>query len=331
MNADKQIVTRHDLFLVGMPRSGTKLFRDMLNRHPAVAIFPFESHFFPFFNQRFATYGDIASRKRFSKLYADLHQMNFFKKMNSRDLSISESSWFENLQGSEFKDVLRAYFECYAQLTDSHIVGDKTPAYITQAPLLLELFPNAQFIHIVRDPRDYVISMRKAWNQNMTRATQRWKQGIRKFHDDMDKQSAKYLEVKYESLVSEPRQCLERACDYLEIPFDERMLVLEEPTENLGDAKGVLNVVRDNFDKWKTQLSHQEVQTVESIAGALMEELGYDVSYRAGDQDVSAFRMSVARAQDSWHRFKFILREEQSVFAALARMSKMSRFRLPGG
>ena len=147
----------------------------------------------------------------------------------------------------------------------------------------------------------------------------------------MDNRDVRYLEVKYEELVSEPRQCLVGACEYLDISFDERMLVLEEPAENLGDAKGVLSVVRDNFGKWKTQLSGKEVLAIESIAGALMEDLGYTVEYCAGDQDVSAFRMGLGRAQDSWNRFKFTVREEQSLFAALARMSRMSRFRLPGG
>ena len=49
------------LFVIGMPRSGTKLLRDILNRHPDVAIFPVESHFLPYFHARFRTTGISAS------------------------------------------------------------------------------------------------------------------------------------------------------------------------------------------------------------------------------------------------------------------------------
>ena len=319
------------LFLVGMPRSGTKLLRNMLNGHPAVAIFPIETHFIPFFDQEFSAYGNITIRSNFSKFFSDIQRTNFFVRMVSRDISIAESDWFDNLQGAEYSDVLDALFRCYAEMTGCQIVGDKTPAYMTQAPLLLTLFPNAQFIHIVRDPRDYVISIRKAWNQNMSRAAQRWKQSIRKFHTDLNSKNVSFCEVKYEDLIANPQQCLEQACTYLGIDFSENMLVLDEPAENLGDAKGALNIVQDNFNKWETQLSCREVRTVESISGALMEELGYTVSQCAGDRDVSAFLMGLARFQDSWNRFKFTLREERSLMGALTRMRRIVRFRVPGG
>ena len=47
------------LFIVGMPRSGTKLLRDLLNRHTEVSVFPNESHVIPFFSERFERYGDV--------------------------------------------------------------------------------------------------------------------------------------------------------------------------------------------------------------------------------------------------------------------------------
>jgi hypothetical protein len=308
-----------------MPRSGTKLLRDMLNRHPDVALFPVESHFFPHFSKRISNYGDFLNRQNFIKFYAHIERTMFFKNMVSRGLVITENRWFANLAGPTYGHVLKALFESYGQLTGCSVVGDKTPAYITEVPLILEHLPDARFVHIVRDPRDYVLSIRKAWNQDLMRATQLWKQSIRKFHVDLRNRCADYCEVRYEDLLLNTNDSLFRVCNFLELDFHEEMTVLEQPSENLGDARGAASIVKTNFGKWKTQLTDAEVRSIESIAGLLMSEFGYPTKFTAADIDISFLRMNFLRVKDTWRRFRFVLGEEKDLKATLERMGRVGR------
>ena len=327
----REVVTVDVLFILGMPRSGTKLLRDILNRHPEVAIFPVESHFLPYFQSRFPQYGDISQRSNFDRFYADVQQTNFMRALSERDIHFPADEWFASLQGNSFGSAIESLFAIYAGRSGSRIAGDKTPAYITEAELLLDLFPNAKFVHIVRDPRDYVLSLRNAWNQNAIRAAQRWKDSIRNLHAVMKARHIEYAEIRYEDLVSDPRAAVTRVCDYLGIDFDETMLNFDRPTENIGDAKGALGVVSKNFGKWRHSLRAPEVHAIEAIAGVMIDSLGYELYGQAGDRDASRVYLRIARLQDTWNRFRFIYRDEKSLTGAFRRIGRTARFRVRNG
>ena len=293
------------VFLVGMPRSGTKLLRDLLNRHPEIAIFPNESHFFPAMHERAAKHGDLRKRESFSKLYADLEDTRFFRRLGAQGIRIDPDEWFRRLRGGDARHVLAAMFECYGELTGSRIVGDKTPEYVTQVPAMSQLVPGAKFVHIIRDPRDYAVSMRKAWGKSLPRAAQRWKAWIRKFRADAGRCAVAFIEVQYEELVTEPRRTLERLCTFLGVPFHEDMLTLARPAENLGDAQGETTIVADNFGKWRRQLTEAEVRRIEAIAGSLMAELGYTPEHEPGDDDVHPLLLQLYRMHDGANLFRF--------------------------
>lgn len=309
-------------FVVGMPRSGTKLLRDLLNRHSEVAIFPFESHCFPYFHKRFERYGDITQRKNFAKFHRDFCDTIFYRRMKTRGIEFDQEQWRARLQGCEYRCVIQALFACYRDATGCRIVGDKTPDYITQIPLLSTLGSNARFIHIVRDPRDYALSMQKAWGKNVFRAAQRWKQQILKYEHDVGTFGVKHIRVKYEDLLEAPEQSLRNLCDFLDIAFDAAMLSLDAPSENLGDTRGARHVVSHNVGKWKFQMDPAVVASLESIAGNLMQDLGYATGKFPGDRDVSAMSLLLYRIQDGVNLFRFRMREEGSIVAALAQMRR---------
>lgn len=296
------------LFIVGMPRSGTKLLRDLLNRHPDVAIFPNESHFFPRMPALIEKHGDPRRRERFARLYAELEGTRFMRRIRADGISIERDDWFARIDGGGARDVLKALFACYAAMTGRRIVGDKTPEYLTEVPVLSGFFPHAKFVHIVRDPRDYVVSMRKAWGKSLPRAAQRWKTSIRKFRHDVTRADVDWIELRYEDLVTSPREVLGRLCAFIGVPFHDAMLTLERPSENLGDTRGERSIVASNFGKWRRELCERDTHRVERIAGALMAELGYQPEHEAGDEDVSSWRLAAYRVRDGLSLVRFGLR-----------------------
>ncbi len=317
------------VFIVGMPRSGTKLLRDLLNRHEDVAIFPNETHFFPVLEQRLPGYGDMTSRPHFDRMHADLQNTAFFQRMTARGISLDAEQWFRSLRGGDFPSLLSGLFTCYQEITGCRIVGDKTPSYITHLPLLARALPQAKFVHILRDPRDYALSMRAAWNKNALRAVARWKDGVRKCRRDARELGVAYNEVKYEDLLRDPRQTLSGLCRFLGIAFTEEMLTLAQPSEMLGDARGASTIVRDNVEKWRQQLSEQELKAIESIAGQLMLELGYAPVFAPGDRNLTRLEDYSARTADAINLFRFTVREEGSAINALRHLWHVARYR-PG-
>ena len=57
--------------------------------------------------------------------------------------------------------------------------GDKSPNYRAHLPLLRQLWPEARFIHIIRDARDVCLSSHKAWKKAVLRNAQRWTDEVR--------------------------------------------------------------------------------------------------------------------------------------------------------
>jgi hypothetical protein len=281
-------------------------------------LFPHETHFIPFFYRQFARFGDVSERAAFNRFFNEFSRTTFCRRMDAKGIVFDEAEWFGRLSGNHFRDVLMALFACYRARSGTRIVGDKTPDYITQVPLLSRLFPDAKFIHIARDPRDYVLSMRRAWGKSTLRSTQRWKDQIRKYRADALSCGIRHMDIRYEELITSPEPTLSALCKFLGIEFNATMLSLSAPSENLGDTRGMTTVVSDNSGKWQSQLGRDEIEGIESIAGQLMQELGYTVVSRAGDENLSRFRMALYQLHDGANLFRFRIRDEGGILPALA-------------
>ena len=300
------------IFLVGMPRSGTKLLREMLNQHSRIAIAANESYCLPYFYRRFPRYGDIRDPANFARFYADFSRTAFFRRLSARAPFINREIWQTRVQAWDYSGVIAAFYRIYAQHYQKDIWGDKTPGYLRQMPLLKSLYPDAKFIHIIRDSRDYCLSIRRAWQKNIFRAAQRWHDDIRRARQDAATHLGDdYLEVRYEQLLDMPETVLRSITDYLHLPYQTAMLTPPASTENLGDARAVEGILKQNYGKWRTGLSPAEIAKIERICGVLLEELGYPVSYHGQPQRLHPLLMRLYQASDGWRWLLFQLRQER--------------------
>ena len=163
-------------FIVGCPRSGTTLLRDLLRSHPRLTI-PTESHFIPDF---YRTFGDPAS---------DAEAWH----VASRILTLPRiSRWGIALDPGDvagcrsFAEVARRLFEVWAKSQGKPRWGDKTPHYVREIPLLMRLFPDEQVIHVIRGRRDVALSWLRTRldPQNLYMAARMWKEMVTKGHQD---------------------------------------------------------------------------------------------------------------------------------------------------
>ena len=169
-------VFRGPLFVVGLPRSGTKLLRSLLNEHSQIQLTGVESGFLPYWASRWASYGDLSKKENFDSFYKLATKLSYFQYAKKGGWLISADAWFDTCQNYEITGVFEALMrhDVGMALDSSTIWGDKTPQYTNQLVLLHKLWPEAKFIHIIRDVRDYCLSMQNAWHKNMMRSAQRW-------------------------------------------------------------------------------------------------------------------------------------------------------------
>src|SRR5207249_7446416 len=67
----------------------------------------------------------------------------------------------------DLADEVRRLFAMYARLSGKPLYGDKTPRYVLYLTQLAKLFPEARFVHIIRDGRDVTMSLlEKDWGAN---------------------------------------------------------------------------------------------------------------------------------------------------------------------
>lgn len=168
--------------------------------------------------------------------------------------------------------------------------GDKTPHYVTKIPVLLELFPSSKIIHIHRDGRDVALDWVgiRFGPHNLFTAARDWKATVSAGRQAGARlRSETYLEVRYESLVSAPGKTMKRVCAFLDEPFTDAVL---RPTpyksQNRPHHRPIFGADRPRMfspqimsteaGKWKREMPSSDRILFESVAGDLLEELGYE-------------------------------------------------------
>lgn len=299
------------IFLVGMPRSGTKLLRGLLVEHSRVSIPPIETEFLPYWVQKWHRFGDLSEYSQFKKVYRSMMSLPYFLYMQQRDNLIPEKTWFKLCPTFSPAGVFEALLRHDAEIEfeSPNIWGDKSPSYISHLPLLKALFPRARFIHITRDVRDYCLSIKKAWGKNMIRAAQRWTDCIHKIRQDSSEFRDDYLEIKYEQLIETPEHCLKQICAFLEIEFEPKMLHLSQPPENIGDTKNESKIVGQNKEKYLRSMKPSTRRRIEAIAAPILESSGYTVIYVGTPVRVPGILMLLYQVLDGFNLVKSNIKE----------------------
>lgn len=282
------------IFIVGCPRSGTTLLQVMLHSHRRIAIPP-ETRFLIALYQQRAGFGDLAIEDNRREL------ATFMIKRGSkfRDLGLDGRQVTREIVngpptiGSAAGIVYRAY----ARRFDKERWGDKRPGYFSYIPELLSMFPDAQLIHLVRDGRDCVASLKRMpwWEHDSVTSMCVWAQAV-----DYSRRAGRqvgpqrYIELQYERLVADPEPELRRLCSFLKEDFDPGMLA---PHLVAGSAvperKGWHSRTRGAVDTtaiggWREQLEEWEISLMEQVCGRQLRRYGYPITGLSGRPPAAA-------------------------------------------
>lgn len=289
---------------VGCGRSGTTLLRNIFDSHSALAM-THESHFIgPLakLRSRYESEAGFDTDAFVGDLFSDA---NFVR----QGLEVGDvRSALDKAQPETYAGAVRAVFAAYAAKDGKKLYGDKTPGSVTQIELLAELFPEAKFVHIIRDGRAVALSYleRPEWGpETMTEAAHHWKNRVRRGRTAGRVIGAeRYMEVRYEDVVADPEAVARKVCDFLGLEYEEGMLRYHEKSKEFiastKDPEAFKNLSRPitaGLRDWEDEISRDDQKLFEAVAGDLLEELGYPVSGAAPNIGTRA-RVMVAAA--SW-------------------------------
>lgn len=264
------------VFLVGAPRSGTTWLQLLLSRSPSVVTAQ-ETHLFNLFLRPMV---DKWNRDRRTGEPVGLTKV------------LSDEEFHALLRGASgfvFAKIARGK-------PAATVVLEKTPNHVSCWREILDIWPEAHFVHIIRDPRSVVASLRvasKTWasqwaSSRVTANCGRWIADVTNGRE-IRSATQNYQEVLYQELFSNGPEAVMRILGRLGVAAsldDCQRYVDECNIENLKAGRlnnapfDVARMGKESFrigtnDSWRRELSPWEIALVERLAGPLMSELGF--------------------------------------------------------
>lgn len=283
-------------FVVGCSRSGTTLLQHMLDAHPQIGVIPETRWFVRWYEKHSSLLPDDFVTPEFASLLAGSHRL-----FRDVDLALSEHE-LRKLAGSgrdvRYQDLVRFLFRRYGEVRGKPVVGNKTPGYVRRLQALHTLWPEAKFVHIIRDGREVSLSFIEkrakkgrvgnpagrfaTWVEDpMTTSALWWEWNVR-----LGREAGRaigpeqYHELRYEALVGDAETECVAICDFLGVPFDGAMLRHHQgrvKSDSRLSAKhpSLLLPISRGLRDWRTAMRAEDVERFESAGAGLLQELGY--------------------------------------------------------
>ncbi len=318
------------IFVVGCPRSGTTLMQLMLHAHPRIAIPPETRFLLRSYDER-SLFGDLNDPAERRKLGEWLTRGN-----NFGDLGLDRAETIEDIvaAGPSLGSASAAIFQAYARKHGKPRWGDKRPAYLLSLDVVRWMFPDAQIVHIIRDGRDCVASMKEAdwYRGHIDKGISAWVRGMAAAERAArDLPSDQFYELHYEDLVAEPEKELRKLCDFLGEEFAPEMTEPAKVAEFAVPERKVWHklthgeVTTSRIGTWRDRLSPEEIGLSERIMGRQLRRRGYEVT---GEYPVTVARQ-LRYAKRTAKKFRERAAREWSMRMSRLRPPREIAFRPP--
>lgn len=284
------------IFVIGNPRSGTTILRLMLTCHQNIVIPP-ECGFAVWL---FSRYKDWIYQHKYVQLSRLVDDVMSCRKIETWGIDRGELlDYLKQKSPSDWPQAVSFIYEYYGILQGSDFTrwGDKNNFYLNHIHVIKEMFPDAFFIHIVRDGRDVACSYKRLnrlalnskysprFPKSIEEIADSWRQNIMTIltaFEVFDFEDV--VEVRLEDLTQRPKEELARVCECLGEEFDPQMLEYNritrernlEPQEFLKWKDKIhLPLTSEGKYEYKRTLSTVEIDIFEKIAGEVLQRYNY--------------------------------------------------------
>lgn len=274
------------LFIVGCPRSGTTWTLMLLAQHPKTVA---AQHVSFFHALRHLEDWWLGTQKRKQGAFGQ-SVVSIAKDAESPEKGVK----FDDLITEErfYAMCRRAADDLFSGILerrpDAEVLVEKTPENVRIAPFIAKVYPDAYFLHIVRDPRAVYASLKSAVKTFEKSASFPGNPiaGARFWEDDVSRGVAipevsdRYLEVRYESMLENGEAELARIYEWLGMPVTPDFCAKAVEAASMKNLRKIESAPQSFFrrgeaDGWKDELSEEEIRILEYMLGEWLDRLGY--------------------------------------------------------
>jgi len=249
------------IFVVGMARSGTTLVQSILNAHSRVLSYP-ETHFLSKSIWLPKTMRWLPIRKSgIDNANDTLKRLGIKAKISNR-IWISKKAWIKKVFSFLDRDAYSRGFEIWVE---------KTPLHLLYIDILSRSFPEARFVHVIRNPIHTINSLVKASRKHpvyfaqdsINKAIERYKRDLAISYKYINNRN--HYWVNYESLILAPKKEIKKLCQFLRLEFEPAMKNFETSASKLiyPEERWKMNNVKSIRDtKTEIVLSDKEIENI---------------------------------------------------------------------
>ncbi|MFC7356859.1 sulfotransferase family protein [Jejudonia soesokkakensis] len=285
-------------FILANPRSGSSLLRIICDCNSKLTVPP-ESGFLLWWKSKYENIStkDLRDPIQIEKLVTDILSSKKIETWQLEKEQLIQYLIYHNPVSYAHVGSLVYYFQALMRKKKPIVWGDKNNYYIHHLYDLIELYPDAKYIHLVRDGRDVACSYRNLTSivstsdyfpnlpVDISEIAKEWADNNRRIELFL-KTNAKnnFLLVKYEDLVRSMKDTCIKISEFLNVPFDKTMLeynVLNKKN-NLEPSQTVdwkMNTLKkpdtSRIHQYKLQFSAEELDLFNLHAGSALKNYGY--------------------------------------------------------
>lgn len=272
------------VFMIGTQRSGSNLLRLMINQLKEVAS-PHPPHIFERMYPLLDTYGDLKVKKNFLQLIDDVCRLVELNPVEWQNVRLDRKSIASRCKKKSLAAVYQAVYDIYAEAQGAKTWCCKSLMNINYVDVIEAHFDKPKYIYLYRDGRDVSLSFQKAvvGEKHIYNISKEWANTQEKAIRLMESIGPdRIFGISYEQLTTEPQTAAKNLCAFLGTRYSESMLEFHKTKEAKNAAissqlwGNVTNpVMSNNSKKYKTEMSMFDILIFESVAGHVLDKLGY--------------------------------------------------------
>lgn len=321
------------VFMIGTQRSGSNLLRLMMNQLKDVAS-PHPPHILERMFPLMDNYDDLNSDENFKMLVDDVCRLIELNPVEWSGMNFDRDEVMSRAKERSLMSVYGVVYNLYAESQGAKTWCCKSMANINFIDEIEDYFDHPKYVYLYRDGRDVALSFQKAvvGEKHIYNIAKDWTETQEKALKLQELIDEKYFySVSYEQLTQQPEETARSLCAFLNTEYVPDMLDFHKTSEAINAAKSselwgnvISPIIKDNSKKYKKEMSSKDIRIFESVAGSILDQLGYERDFVARGEELDYSSKDIEKFN------KLNMSKKQATFSKVDEKDKQRRERQLG-